>query len=111
MKEKELHNIDTRAMMPGKQTFPYYFCTGQDPTTLGQLKPKLSGHLEVISMIGTLCAQIRIYYYKKKTALGTIFTTLHFFRGQTKKLFMSVIYKFSVFVISRSVCTWHTFPA
>jgi hypothetical protein len=73
MKKKLLHNTDTRAMMPGKQNLAYYFCTGQDPTTLGQLEPKLSGHIEVISIIGLLYAHVRIYCHKKKTAPGTKF--------------------------------------
>jgi hypothetical protein len=85
MKKKEFNNMDTRAMMPGKQNLAYYFCTGQDPTTLGQLNPKSSGHLEVMSIIGLLYAQIRIYYHKKKIAPGTIFTTLYFFRGPKLK--------------------------
>ena len=53
------------SMMPGRQTFEYYFCTGEDPAEAFQLPAKPLGHFELVSVLLAICAQCRILYFKK----------------------------------------------
>jgi len=64
------------ALLPGNQPLPYYFCTGIDPSEGSHLAKKSSGHIEVISALLLLFAQVRIYLFKKQAVQGTPMTEL-----------------------------------